>query len=191
MADPTLSTTVSRRTMLAGGAAAVSLPAIASLPAANGPCLDLPMPDPDARLFHCIAVAERLRKEHAQACRLLDRLRESLRGQPGYRELPGMGIYSKRWDAAWRTGRRDAMLRCSDLFHRYARAVRAAVAVPAHSVRGVHAKLGLALIAARRGDARVYLYEAHDYVEAAVADLKRIVDRERKAQGGTKTVLHR
>ena len=185
MANPTLSTTVSRRTMLAGGAAAVSLPAIASLPAA--PRLDLPMPDPDARLFHCIAVAERLRKEHAQACRLLDRLRESLRGQPGYRELPGIGIYSKRWDAAWRTGRRDAMQRCSDLFHHYARAVRAAVAMPAHSVRGVHAKLGLALIAARRG----YLYEAHDYVEAAVADLKRIVDRERKAQGGTKTVLHR
>lgn len=133
--------------MLAGGAAAVSLPAITSLPAANGPCLDL-------------------------------------------RDLPGMGIYSKRWNAAWRTGRRDAMLRCTDLFRRYARAVRAAVAVPAHSVRGVHAKLGLALVAARRGDARVYLYEAHDYVEAAVADLKRIVDRERKAQGGTKTLLH-
>ena len=75
------------------------------------------------------------------------------------------------------------MLRCSDLFHRYAAAVRGAVAVPADSVRGVHAKLDLALIASRRGNARIYLYEAHDYVEAAVADLKRILDREAQAQG--------
>ena len=181
MAGPTLNTSVSRRAMLAGGGAAVAISAIAVLPAAAGPARDFNVdPNLDARLFRRIAVAERLRKEHARACRLLDRLRVALRNRPGDPDMPWMSLYARRWDAAERTGRRADLLRTRDLFHRYAAAVRGAVATPAHSLPGIHAKLRLAVIAARRGDARIYLYEDREWLEAVLADLKRLIGHARR-----------
>jgi hypothetical protein len=63
-----------------------------------------------------------------------------------------------------------------DSFERYADAVRAAVAVPADTVAGAHAKLALAVIASRRGGARVYMYEDREWLEIALAALGRIAE---------------
>lgn len=56
------------------------------------------------------------------------------------------------------------------------------MAVPADSVAGIHAKLGLAVIASRRGGARVYMYENREWLEGTLADLWRL------ASGGIGTV---
>lgn len=55
--------------------------------------------------------------------------------------LPWRGPFRHRDPVAW--------LHCAETFERYATAVRAAVAVPAHKIAGVHAKLALATIASR------------------------------------------
>ena len=172
MADPILSTTIFRRSILATATAAV--PALAAFPASGGSGPG--SPDSDAELFRRIAVAEHWRNQHARACRLRDRLWQARMARADDPFLSGVPttIFKKRRDAA---GEGLVGMRWSPVFWRYAKAVRAAVAVPAHTIRGARAKLGLALIAARRGDARIYLYEDHDYMAAALADLDRIAGR--------------
>ena len=174
MADPTLSTTIFRRSILAAAATAATMPAVPALPAIaeSGPG----SPDPDAALFRRIAVAEHWRNQHARACRLRDRLWQARMARTGALDLPGVppSAVRKRHDTA---GGGLVGMRWSPVFWRYAEAVRAAIAVPAHTIRGARAKLGLALIAARRGDARIYLYEDHDYMAAVLADLDRIAGR--------------
>jgi hypothetical protein len=118
----------------------------------------------DAELFRRIAVAERLRSEHARARRLRDRLRAARAARLGLRRHPAPPGDPALWRHCW------------DSFERYADAVRAAVAVPADTVAGVHAKLALAVIASRRGGARVYMYEDREWLEIALADLGRIAE---------------
>lgn len=183
MADPTLSTTLSRRAILTRSAAAipaVALPTTVALPAVAA--LHLPNPDPDARLFRRIAMAVRLRKEYARACRLRDRLWKAIAKRPDPFGLPTPD-HVKWHDIAEAIGDYRVGMGWFDMHRRYAWAVRAAVAEPAYTVRGVHAKLDLAVIAARRGNARIYMYEHYDYAAAAVADLKRIVEQAGRAQG--------
>ena len=188
MADVTLSTGVSRRSMLAGAAAlptlslsalplsVLSLPALAPLPAPAASATALA--DPDARLFRRVAVAERLRKRRARLLRLRARLARSRRpaglspqGQrPGSRLL-GDGLRERR-----PTAERQALW---DLTRRYAAAVRGALSTPARTLPGLEAKLRLAMIASRRGAARIYLYEERDWLVAALADLDRLIAMDR------------
>lgn len=123
----------------------------------------------DAELFRRIKVAERLRNEHARSRRLRDRLREARERRPAFPP----SYFRERYPVAWRD--------YFETFERYAAAVRAAVEVPADTVTGIHAKLTLAVIAARRGGARVYMYEDREWLEAALADLRRLAEGDRGA----------
>lgn len=168
MATPTLSTSISRRTMLVGSALvpAVAFPLLTALAALPEPAFAGTDLSTDAELLRCIAAAEHLRNRYARARRLRDRIRETRRARGDFRPLPRRGPIPP-CDI-------DAYLHYADLFRRYANAVRAAIAVPAYTVAGIHAKLALGVIAARRGDARVYMYEDREWLEVALADLKRL-----------------
>ena len=170
MAIPTLSTGLSRRAMLAGSVAAPAMAyslfqALAALPS---PPLLGPAPNPDAELFRRIAVAEHLRNQNARARRLRARLREARKVRDDIRYQTFRGTHPEAWPHCWET------------HERYADAVRDAVAVPAHTAAGIHAKLSLAVIASRRGGARVYMYEDREWLQAALIDLERLANPERR-----------
>ena len=180
MAKPTLTIALSRRAILAGASAIpIATPlaaqplvqALAALPALPGSGTEAGGdPGADAELFRRIAKAEALRNRHAGARRQRHRIREARRAraedsplprpQPRRGPIPPCDV--------------DAYLQCSALFYRYADAVRDAVALPARSLPGLHAKLRLAAIASRRGDARVYMYEDREWLEIALTDLRRL-----------------
>ena len=185
MAKPTLTIALSRRAILAGASAIpIAIPlaaqplvqALAALPSPgtdSGPEAGIESggdPGADAELFRRIATAEALRNRHARARRQRHRIREARRAraersplprpQPRRGPIPPCDV--------------DAYLQCSALFHRYADAVRDAVALPAWSLPGLHAKLRLAAIASRRGDARVYMYEDREWLEITLTDLRRL-----------------
>ena len=173
MAIPSLTIAFSRRAILAG-ATAIPLaapPLVEALAALPEPRL----PDPDDRLLRRVAVAERLRKRRARLLRLLDRLDLCRRGPDGEDETPWLSIHARRWYSAERAGHRADMLRASSLFHRYAAAVRGAVATPAHSLPGLQAKLQLAAVASRLGDARIYMYEDREWLDAILHDITRVM----------------
>jgi hypothetical protein len=179
MATHTLSTGLSRRSMLLGSALAPSLglsllSVLKAIPAPAQPLLEL---GADAELLQHIAVAERRRNEHARVRRLRDHLRESRSATGPLYPLP----FRLRHPALWRL--------YFDTFERYATAVRAAVAVPAHTIAGAHAKLALATIASRRGGARVYMYEDREWLEIALADLRRIAERSGGASRNRRAVM--
>ncbi len=166
MANYTLSTGLSRRAMLAGSIAAPAMahPLLQALAALSVPNLLASDPNPDAELFRRIAVAEHLRNLNARARRLRARLHEA-------REVRDSIRYQ-----TFRTTHPEARLHCWETHGRYADAVRDAVAVPAHTVAGIHAKLALGVIASRRGGARVYMYEDREWLQAALVDLERLAN---------------
>ena len=173
MAKPTLTIALSRRAMLAGATAApvAAQPLFQALAALPEPALPVfSNHDFDAELFRRIAEAEGLRNEYARARRLRDRIREARRARAGISPQPRRGPIPP-CDI-------DAYLHCSKLFYRYADAVRTAIDVPAHTAAGLHAKLALAVIASRRGGARVYMYEDREWLEIALTDLRRLAERE-------------
>ena len=176
MAIPTLSMRVSRRAMLAGAAATPVL--VLSLNPLPG---SVPLPanvaGPDARLFRRIAVARTLRKDYARAQRLRERLRDVRDARSRHSDRPFQSR-RVRWGPLGLDDL-DGWLRHSELFRAYGDAVRAAVDVPAQTVAGVHAKLELAVIAARRGPARIYMYEDREWLEAVLVDLERLAHQRR------------
>ena len=165
MAIATLSTGLSRRAMLAGSVAAPAMfPLLGALAALPQPVLAAA--SADAVLFRRIAEAEDLRKQYARARRLRDRIRRARWAREKTPSLP--------WRGPFPSCDVETYLHYPQLFHSYADAVRAAVAVPARTLAGLHAKLALAVIAARRGNARIYMYEDREWLEAALADLERL-----------------
>lgn len=164
MATHTLSTGISRRSMLLGSVLAPSLylSGLSALSALPGPLQAFGSCEADRELFQRIAVAEQLRSEHARMRRLRDRLRAARAAHSDLHLVPLKLSHPGLWQLYW------------DSFEGYATAVRTAVAVPAHTVAGVHAKLALAVIAARRGGARIYMYEDCEWLEAALTDLRRL-----------------
>jgi hypothetical protein len=150
--------------MLLGSVLAPSL-ALTLLPALSALLRPVSAPggcEADRELFQRIAEAERLRSEHARVRRLRDRLQAARAARGGFRPAPFQFGHPALWRLYW------------DSFERYAAAVRVAVAVPACTVAGIRAKLALAVIASRRGGARVYMYEDREWLEAALADLQRL-----------------
>ncbi|MCY6379346.1 hypothetical protein [Hoeflea prorocentri] len=169
MATRTFNTRLSRRAILAGGLAtpALAFPtfnAIDTLPVPTLPDLD---PNADAELFRRIATAEQFRNRNARARRLLKRLRAA-------------GRRSDLMPSPLRDTHANAWLECWKSFEGYAKAVREAVAVPARTVAGVHAKLSLGAIATRQDAARVYMYEDRAWLDAVLSDLERMADREQR-----------
>jgi hypothetical protein len=166
MASHTLSTGISRRSILLGSVLATSLalPLLSALIALPGPMTNLASCKADTELFRRIRVAERLRSEHARVGRLRDRLQAAREVRGDLRPLPIRFSNPALWRLYF------------DTFERYTTAVRAAVAVPAHTIAGVHAKLALATIASRRSGARVYMYEDREWLEIALGDLRRIAE---------------
>jgi len=171
MAAHTLSTGISRRSMLLGSvlAPSLTLPMLSALSALPGPVLAPGGCEADRELFQRIAVAERLRSEHARVRRLRDRLRAARAAGRDVYPGPFQLSHPVLWRLYW------------DSFERYATAVRTAVAVPACTVAGVHAKLALAVIASRRGGARVYMYEDREWLEVTLADLQRLASGDARA----------
>ena len=164
MATPTLNTRLSRRTILAGGVAtpALAFPVIQAITNPPDPALSSSEPAADAELFRRIAVAEHFRNRHARMQRLRARLPAMPDAPDDLMPLPFRDNCAKPW------------LHCWESFERYATAVRDAIAVPAFTVTGIHAKLRLGAIAARQGAARVYMYEDREWLEIVIADLRRL-----------------
>ena len=171
MAKATRSTGLSRRAMLARSFAlpAAVFPAAQTFatipPPAAFPASD---PGPDAELFRRVARAKRLRKRCARTQRIRDRLRAARASRAVLPPLP--------WRGPFRSYADPASLQHAELFRHYAAAVRAAVALPARTAAGLHAKLSLAMVASRRGRARVYLYEDREWLETALVDLRRLAE---------------
>ncbi|MCY6380230.1 hypothetical protein [Hoeflea prorocentri] len=167
MATHTLNTRLSRRAILAASLAAPAMayPVFEVIDGSSEPASSGFDPNPDAELFRRIAVAEQFRRQNAGARRLLKRLRAAGR-RNDLMPRPIRDIHADAWLECWKS------------FESYARAVREAVAVPAVTVAGVHAKLSLGAIATRRDAARVYMYEDRAWLDAVLADLKSMVDRE-------------
>lgn len=169
MADPTLSTGISRRTILAGGSAAMlSAAPVPTVAAAGGPAGD----DPDALLLRRVARARRLGVAYLRAQAVRRRLFRIACRNPDRPGLPPCHPDNRAF--AGRVGYWPADARCWRLFDRYAQAARAAIATPARTARGVHAKLALAAKASRRGDLRVYPYEDRSWQRRLLADLARL-----------------
>jgi len=157
--------------MLAGSVAvpALAAPLFQALADLTQPtALSIPDPNPDAELFRRIAVAEHLRNQNARARRLRARLREARKVRDDIRYQTFRDTHPEAW------------LHCWETHGRYADAVRDAVAVSAHTAAGIHAKLSLAVIASRRGGARVYMYEDREWLQAALIDLERLAHPERR-----------
>lgn len=158
MADATHTTKFSRRTILAGTTAttvsAIAFPALAAWPS-----------DPDAALLRRIALIDRLGEKYVAR---QERHRRRIKARYHHRQRwteagptwPGLGYWPADPDG-WR------------MFDRYAAAVRSALVAPAHTPRGILAKLKLARQAARTGDRRVYLYEDIDWLDPVLVDLER------------------
>ena len=153
MADATLSTRVSRRSMLAAGVAVVALPLprIAVLPTASGkgPAGEAV----DAELLRRISAAHdclaTYRRADNSACDQLEHAQSSRSAFPD--RMPSTQAEGERWDMLLeQNGIVAAYTHCEWLYERYEAALAAAFALPARTLAGVHGKLRLALTAVKQ-----------------------------------------
>ncbi len=182
MANAVLSTKLSRRTMLAGGALAAlhaaarsaaaapaCAPVVPASPGAAGAC------GPDAELLRRIAAAADLWAEYVVADAHCRRLHEALRRHKDYPAKPISEAGSWAVEAlAQRTGYREADDAAVRLYERHEAALRAAFAVPARTLPGLHAKLRCALAAAKERDAGTFEESDYQWLDDAMADMDRM-----------------
>lgn len=167
MADACSITKFSRRTMLAGGGAAISATA---LPSAAAP------PDPDAELLRRLAEADRRWADYLAADAECTRLLRVLRQHPDY---PGETLSTEAADwarekVAVKTGYRAADNLCEHIYETYDAALRAAFAVPARTLSGLNLKMKTALKAAKNHDLGTFEESDYKWLDIAIADLGRI-----------------
>ena len=176
MADHTLSTRLSRRSMLAGGVAvmAAPVPAFAALPVAEP--LQPEGQRPDAVLLRRIAAAHDCLADYHRADALCLRLHRSLSGHPDFPHgMPRSLAEGERWDALMeRTGITAADTRCDRLYERYEAALAVAFAMPARTVAGVHGKLLLAVTAVKQEQSTVLDAADCTYLDSTLGDLWRL-----------------
>ena len=176
MAEPTLSTRVSRRTMLAGGAAvmAAPLPAFATLPVAGLHESDDPFPD--AVLLQRIAAAHDCLAAYRRADAACAHLHRTLSGHPDFpNHRPRTPEECDRWDALLdRAGITAADARCERLYDRYEAALAGAFALPARTLAGVHGKLRLAVTAVKQEQSSVLDPADCTYLDGTLGDLGRL-----------------
>ena len=176
MADPTLSTRVSRRSMLAGGAAVMTAPlpafaalAVAGLPESGGPF-------PDAGLLQRIAAAHDCLAAYRRADAVCAHLHRTLSGHPDFPDhRPRTPEECDRWDALLDlVGITAADARCERHYELYEAALAAAFALPARTLAGVHGKLRLAVTAVKQEQSSVLDPADCTYLDGALGDLGRL-----------------
>ena len=176
MADPTLSTRVSRRSMLAGGAAvmAAPLPAFAALPVACFPGSGGLFSDAD--LLRRIAAAHDCLAAYRRADAACAHLHRTLSGHPDFPDhRPRTPEECDRWDALLdRAGITAADARCERLYEFYEAALAAAFALPARTLAGVHGKLRLAVTAVKQEQSGVLDPADCTYLDGTLGDLGRL-----------------
>ena len=176
MADHTLSTTVSRRSMLAGGVAvmAAPVPAFATLPVAGLP--ESGGQRADAGLLRRIAAAHDCLAAYRRADAVCIRLHRALSNHPDFpHRMPCTEAEYRRWDALMdRTGITAADARCERLYERYEAALAAAFARPARTLAGVHGKLRLAVTAVKQEQSAVLDPADCAYLDGTLGDLGRL-----------------
>ena len=174
MADSTLSTRFSRRSMLAGGIAMTAVP-VAVTPSAAGPA-PLDNRHPDADLLRRTAAAHDCLADYLRADAFCLRLHRGLRGHPDFPEgMPCGPEEGARWDALMeRTGVMAADAHCDRLYERYEAALVTAFAVPARTAAGVHGKLLLAVTAVKQAQSALLDKVDCAYLDNALIDLGRL-----------------
>ena len=176
MADPTLSTAVSRRSMLTGGAAVMAAPVsvFAALPVAG--LSKLSDRGPDVRLLLRIAAAQECLAAYRRADALSIRLHRALSAHPDFPgQLPRTREEGDRWDALLnRAGVLAADARCERLYVCYEAALAAAFAVSARTLAGVHGKLRLAITAVKQAQSAVLDPADCAYLDDTLGDLGRL-----------------
>ncbi|MCG8444168.1 MAG: hypothetical protein MI753_00410, partial [Hyphomicrobiales bacterium] len=176
MADPTLSTRVSRRSMLAGGVAVMAIPMSTpdTLPVAGPPQFGGRRADAD--LLRRITAAHDCLADYCRADAHCLHLRRALSGHPDFPHgMPSDPAEGVRWDALMeRSGIVAADERCERLYERYEAALAAAFALPARTVAGVHGKLWLAVTAVKQEQSAVLDPADCAYLDATLGDLQRL-----------------
>ena len=179
MAEPTLSTRVSRRSMLAGGAAvmAAPLPAFAALPVAGLHASGGPLPDTD--LLRRIAAAHECLAAYRRADAACARLHRTLSGHPDFPDhRPRTPEECDRGDALLdQAGITAADARCEQLYELYEAALAGAFALPARTLAGVHGKLRLAVTAVKQEQSSVLDPTDCTYLDGTLGDLGRLAAR--------------
>ena len=179
MADHTLNTTVSRRTMLAGGVAvlAAPVPTLAISPATghwgfDGQCLD-------ASLLWRIAAAHDYLAAYRRADALCTHLDQVLSGHPDFPgHMPCTQAERDEWDALLdRAGITTADAQCERLYEHYEAALAAAFSLPARTLAGVYGKLRLAVTAVKQEHSAVLDAADCTYLDNTLGDLQRLAAR--------------
>lgn len=177
MANPTLSTAVSRRSMLAGGAAVIAAPTpvFAAWPVAD--LSKLSEGGPDADLLWRIAAARDGLAAYHRADAVSICLHRALSAHPDFPDhLPRTREEGDRWDALLdRTGVMAADARCEWLYGYYETALATAFAVPARTLVGVHGKLRLAITAVKEAQRAVLDPADCRHLDDTLGDLARLV----------------
>ena len=184
MAAPTLTTTVSRRSMLAGGVASLAAP-MPALPAGQRPRLGCH--HPDAGLLRLIARAYDCLAAHHEADALCNSLHDAMRSHPAFPgDLPATQAERDRCDELMdRLGIVAAEDRCEELHERYEEALATAFALPADTLPGFHGKLGLAIAALRQEQSGVNDAADCTYLNGTLCDLERLAVFSMRLESGS------
>ena len=177
MADPCLSTSISRRSMLAGSAGIMTAPvsAFAILPAPN--LRQFGGHRIDARLLTEIEAADDCLADYLRShVECIERHR-ALSAHPDFpRRTPSTQAEEDHWDALLaRSGIIAADARCDRLYDRYQAALAAAFARPAHTIVGVYGKLRLAVTAVKQEQTAGFDTVDCVYLGNTLDDLRRLV----------------
>ena len=177
MANPTLSTAISRRSMLAGGAAVIAapMPVFAAPPVAG--LSKLGDRGPDAGLLQRVAAAQDCLAAYHRADAVSICLHRALSAHPDFPDhLPRTQEEGDRWDALLdRAGVMAADARWERLYGYYETALAAAFAVPARTLAGVHGKLRLAITAVKEAQSAVLDPADCGYLDDTLGDLSRLL----------------
>lgn len=183
MATPTLTTTVSRRSMLASGVATLAAP-MSALPADQP---GLGCHHPDAGLLRLIARAYDCLAAHYEADALCNSLHDAMRSHPAFPgDMPATQAERDRCDELMdRLGIAAAEVRCEELHERYEEALATAFALPADTLPGVYGKLGLAIAALRQEQSGVNDAADCTYLDGTLRDLERLAVFSMRLESGS------
>lgn len=164
MASATLPTKPLRRALLTKSASAPLSPVMAGFP------------DTDAELLNWIALAEQRWANFVAAKEVKMGLFRRILCHSDCPKLPNLSVAERtKFNAiAGLIGYRDAADRCGDLHDLYGETMQTAFNIPAHTLRGLYAKLELAAGVARKGIDGAYTKTKFEWLDLAMADMERL-----------------